>query len=122
MEQEGYLQSSAKNNSSSLSISYIKSNNHIIGFPHHSPSHYPFIPDTHRVSTLYSPTLLMFQSIYVSEANIFVSASTGTVPNDSASELSEHPPTWNRCYPGESSSQVYLLEFIYLLYLIYFTY
>ncbi|KAM3602455.1 uncharacterized protein V6R79_004492 [Siganus canaliculatus] len=61
VEQEGYLQSAAKNGSSSLAIShgYVKTNSHIIGFPHHSPSHaqlpplsplnYAYIPDTHRV-------------------------------------------------------------------------
>ncbi|XP_070843423.1 transcriptional activator Myb [Chaetodon trifascialis] len=57
VEQEGYLQSTSKNNNSSLSIShgYGKTNNHIMGFPHHSPSHmqlpvnYAYITDTHRV-------------------------------------------------------------------------
>ncbi|XP_070705648.1 transcriptional activator Myb isoform X2 [Pempheris klunzingeri] len=62
VEQEGYLQSTSKNSSSSLSIShsYVKTNNHIMGFSHHSPSHaqlpplsplnYTYITDTHRVS------------------------------------------------------------------------
>ncbi|XP_041815045.1 transcriptional activator Myb isoform X1 [Chelmon rostratus] len=57
VEQEGYLQSTSKNNNSSLSIShgYGKTNNHIIGFPHQSPSHtqlplnYAYITDTYRV-------------------------------------------------------------------------
>ncbi|XP_072218082.1 transcriptional activator Myb isoform X1 [Leuresthes tenuis] len=61
VEQEGYLQSSSKNSSSSLSIShgYIKPTNNIMSFSHHSPSHaqlpplsplsYPYISDTHRV-------------------------------------------------------------------------
>ncbi|XP_075315436.1 transcriptional activator Myb isoform X2 [Odontesthes bonariensis] len=61
VEQEGYLQVSSKNSSSSLSIShgYIKPTNNIMSFPHHSPSHaqlsplsplnYPYISDTHRV-------------------------------------------------------------------------
>lgn len=61
VEQEGYLQSAPKNNNSSLSIShgYVKTNNHIMSFPHHSPSHaqlpplsplnYAYIPDNHRV-------------------------------------------------------------------------
>lgn len=60
VEQEGYLQSTSKNNNSSLSIShgYGKTNNHIIGFPHQSPSHtqlplnYAYITDTYRVSEL----------------------------------------------------------------------
>lgn len=64
VEQEGYLQNASKNNNSSLSIShtYVKTNNHIMGFPHHSPSHpqlsplsplnYAYIHDTHRVSGL----------------------------------------------------------------------
>ncbi|KAI3364358.1 hypothetical protein L3Q82_011158, partial [Scortum barcoo] len=62
VEQEGYLQSTSKNNNSALSInhSYVKNNNHIMGFSHHSPNHahlsplsplnYPYIHDTHRVS------------------------------------------------------------------------
>ncbi|XP_041831035.1 transcriptional activator Myb isoform X1 [Melanotaenia boesemani] len=59
VEQEGYLQSTSKNSSSSLSIShgYVKPTNHIMSFPHHSPNHaqlpplspYPYIPDTQRV-------------------------------------------------------------------------
>lgn len=60
VEQEGYLQSTSKNNSSSLSIShgYVKASNHIMGFPHHSPSHAQLPPssplnyayiDKHRV-------------------------------------------------------------------------
>ncbi|XP_041660436.1 transcriptional activator Myb isoform X2 [Cheilinus undulatus] len=61
VEQEGYLQSASKNSNSSLSIShsYIKTNNHIMGFPHHSPNHaqlppssplnYTYITETHRV-------------------------------------------------------------------------
>lgn len=62
VEQEGYLQNTSKNNNSSLSIShsYVKTNNHIMGFSHHSPSHaqlphslnYSYIHDTHRVSGL----------------------------------------------------------------------
>ncbi|TMS12636.1 Transcriptional activator Myb [Larimichthys crocea] len=54
VEQEGYLQSTSKNNSSlSISHGYVKTNNHIMGYPHHSPSHaqplnYTYI-DTHRV-------------------------------------------------------------------------
>lgn len=62
VEQEGYLQSALKTGSSSLSIShgYVKSTNHIMSFPHHSPSHaqlspvsplnYTYMSDTHRVS------------------------------------------------------------------------
>ncbi|XP_028253653.1 transcriptional activator Myb isoform X2 [Parambassis ranga] len=62
VEQEGYLQNTAKASNSSLSIShgYVKTSSHIMGFPHHSPSHaqlpplsplnYTYhIPDTHRV-------------------------------------------------------------------------
>ncbi|XP_035534015.1 transcriptional activator Myb isoform X3 [Morone saxatilis] len=61
VEQEGYLQSSSKNNNSSLSIShgYVKTNSHIMGFPHHSPNNHAQLPplsplnytyiDTHRV-------------------------------------------------------------------------
>ncbi|XP_020494496.1 transcriptional activator Myb isoform X2 [Labrus bergylta] len=61
VEQEGYLQTAAKNGNSSHSIGhgYIKNNNHIMGFPHHSPSHaqmppssslnYTYITETHRV-------------------------------------------------------------------------
>ncbi|XP_029281716.1 transcriptional activator Myb [Cottoperca gobio] len=60
VEQEGYLQIASKNGNSSLSIShgYVKTNNHIMGFPHHSPSHAQmsplsplnyYISDTHRV-------------------------------------------------------------------------
>ncbi|KAM3861292.1 transcriptional activator Myb [Diretmus argenteus] len=62
VEQEGYLQSAAKNSNSSLSMShgYVKTGNHIMGFSHHSPNHaplpslsphnYPYISDTHRVT------------------------------------------------------------------------
>lgn len=61
VEQEGYLQGAAKNNSSlSASHSYVKANSSIMAFPHHSPSHaqlpplsplnYAYIADTHRVS------------------------------------------------------------------------
>ncbi|XP_068198342.1 transcriptional activator Myb isoform X2 [Antennarius striatus] len=61
VEQEGYLQGTSKSNSSSLSINhgYVKANNPIMGFPHHSPSpgqlpplsplNYSYITDTHRV-------------------------------------------------------------------------
>ncbi|XP_042359927.1 transcriptional activator Myb isoform X2 [Plectropomus leopardus] len=61
VEQEGYLQSATKNSNTSLSIShgYIKTNNHIMGFSHHSsshaqlpplsPLHYPYISDAQRV-------------------------------------------------------------------------
>ncbi|XP_042245775.1 transcriptional activator Myb isoform X3 [Thunnus maccoyii] len=58
VEQEGYLQNTSKNNNSSHSIShgYVKTTNHIMGFPHHSPNHaqlsplnYSYIHDTHRV-------------------------------------------------------------------------
>ncbi|XP_044023984.1 transcriptional activator Myb isoform X2 [Siniperca chuatsi] len=61
VEQEGYLQATSKNSNSSLSIShgYVKTNNHIMGFPHHSPGHtqlpplsplnYTYITDTHRI-------------------------------------------------------------------------
>lgn len=66
VEQEGYLQSTSKNNSSfSMGHSYVKTNSTIMGFPHHSPSHaqlaplsplnYACITDTHRVSL--SPNL-----------------------------------------------------------------
>lgn len=61
VEQEGYLQGASKNNSSlSISHGYVKTNNNIMGFSHHSPSHaqlppltqhnYAYITDTHRVS------------------------------------------------------------------------
>lgn len=61
VEQEGYLQGTSKNNSSlSVNHSYVKANNNIMAFPHHSPSHtqlpplsplnYAYIADTHRVS------------------------------------------------------------------------
>ncbi|XP_072297957.1 transcriptional activator Myb isoform X3 [Eucyclogobius newberryi] len=61
VEQEGYLQSAAKNNSSSLSINhnFIKTPGHMMAFSHHSPTHsqlppvnplgYTYIPDAHRV-------------------------------------------------------------------------
>ncbi|KAK5903659.1 hypothetical protein CgunFtcFv8_007419 [Champsocephalus gunnari] len=59
VEQEGYLQLTAKNGHSSLSIShgYVKNSNHIMGYPHHSPAHTQmsplsqlyYISDTHRV-------------------------------------------------------------------------
>ncbi|KAM7395515.1 hypothetical protein PAMA_007000 [Pampus argenteus] len=58
VEQEGYLQSASKNSNSSHSINhgYVKTSNHIMGFPHHSPNHaqlsplnYTYIQDTHRV-------------------------------------------------------------------------
>ncbi|XP_034018386.1 transcriptional activator Myb isoform X3 [Thalassophryne amazonica] len=61
VEQEGYLQTTSKSTSSPLSIShtYIKTPNHIIGFPTHSSNHtplppvsplnYTYISDTHRV-------------------------------------------------------------------------
>ncbi|KAK5853054.1 hypothetical protein PBY51_006876 [Eleginops maclovinus] len=57
VEQEGYLQLTSKNANSSLSIAhgYVKNSNHIMGFPHHSPSHTQmspqlyYISDTHRV-------------------------------------------------------------------------
>ncbi|CAL9692322.1 unnamed protein product [Knipowitschia caucasica] len=61
VEQEGYLQSAAKNNSSSLSINhnFIKTPSHMLTFSHHSPNHaqlppvpslnYTYIPDAHRV-------------------------------------------------------------------------
>lgn len=61
VEQEGYLQNTSKNSNTSHSIShgYVKNANHIMGFPHHSPSHaqlsphnYTYIHDTHRVSRL----------------------------------------------------------------------
>ena len=62
VEQEGYLQLTAKNGNSSLSIShgYVKNSNHIMGYPHHSPAHTQmsplsqlyYISDTHRVSEL----------------------------------------------------------------------
>lgn len=61
VEQEGYLQGTSKNNSSlSVNHGFIKTNNNIMAFPHHSPSHaqlpplsplnYAYIADTHRVS------------------------------------------------------------------------
>ncbi|KAM9704137.1 transcriptional activator Myb isoform 1-T1 [Menidia menidia] len=58
VEQEGYLQTSSKNGSSSLSVGhgYVKPTNNILSFSHHSPSHaqlsplnYPYMSDTHRV-------------------------------------------------------------------------
>ncbi|XP_071775109.1 transcriptional activator Myb isoform X1 [Centroberyx gerrardi] len=60
VEQEGYLQNAAKNNSSlSIGHGYIKATNHIMSFSHHPPNHasltplsplnYPYISDTHRV-------------------------------------------------------------------------
>ncbi|TDH00357.1 hypothetical protein EPR50_G00187380 [Perca flavescens] len=59
VEQEGYLQIAAKNSSLSISHGYVKNNSHIMGFPHHSPSHaqlpslsqvnYAYISDTHRL-------------------------------------------------------------------------
>lgn len=63
VEQEGYLQSASKNNSSlSINHGYAKANNNnIMAFPHHSPSHaqlpplsplnYAYIADSHRVSS-----------------------------------------------------------------------
>lgn len=43
VEQEGYLQSSAKSAGSSLSVAhgYVKAANHVMGFPHHSPNQLP---------------------------------------------------------------------------------
>ncbi|XP_047243213.1 transcriptional activator Myb isoform X1 [Girardinichthys multiradiatus] len=58
VEQEGYLQSTSKTSSSSLSMNhgYIKTTNHVMSFPHHSPSHaqlppvtYNYISETHRL-------------------------------------------------------------------------
>ncbi|XP_055005539.1 transcriptional activator Myb isoform X1 [Boleophthalmus pectinirostris] len=61
VEQEGYLQNSAKNNSSPLSLNhnFIKAPSHMMPFSHHSPNHsqlphvpplnYAYIPDAHRV-------------------------------------------------------------------------
>ncbi|KAK7906843.1 hypothetical protein WMY93_015455 [Mugilogobius chulae] len=61
VEQEGYLQSSAKNNNSPLTINhnFIKTPSHMMAFSHHSPTHaqlppvpplnYTYIPDAHRV-------------------------------------------------------------------------
>ncbi|XP_039981553.1 transcriptional activator Myb [Xiphias gladius] len=61
VEQEGYLQNTSKNSNSSLSIShgYVKTTNHIMGFPNHSPNqaqlpplsplNYTYISNTHRV-------------------------------------------------------------------------
>ncbi|XP_034435206.1 transcriptional activator Myb isoform X1 [Hippoglossus hippoglossus] len=61
VEQEGYLQSAAKNGGSALSLGhgYIKAANHIMGFPNHSPNqgqlpplsphNYAYISNTHRV-------------------------------------------------------------------------
>ena len=63
VEQEGYLQSAAKNSSAALSLGYIKATNHIMGFPNHSPGqaqlpphsphNYAYISNTHRVSGLF---------------------------------------------------------------------
>lgn len=60
VEQEGYLQNSAKAGNSSLSIShsYVKTNSHIMSFPSHSLSQAQLPPlspnyaymNTHRVS------------------------------------------------------------------------
>lgn len=61
VEQEGYLQGTAKNNSSlSIGHGYVKTNSSIMGFSHHSPSHaqlpplsqfnYAYIADKNRVS------------------------------------------------------------------------
>ncbi|XP_032399363.1 transcriptional activator Myb isoform X5 [Etheostoma spectabile] len=54
VEQEGYLQIAAKNSSLSISHGYVKTNAHIMGFPHHSHNHsqlppYTYISDTHRI-------------------------------------------------------------------------
>ncbi|KAK5603857.1 hypothetical protein CRENBAI_026624 [Crenichthys baileyi] len=58
VEQEGYLQNTSKTSSSSLSMNhgYIKTTNHVMSFPHHSPSHaqlppltYNYISETHRL-------------------------------------------------------------------------
>ncbi|XP_034756435.1 transcriptional activator Myb isoform X3 [Etheostoma cragini] len=54
VEQEGYLQIAAKNSSLSISHGYVKTNTHIMGFPHHSHNHsqlppYTYISDTHRI-------------------------------------------------------------------------
>ncbi|XP_056260582.1 transcriptional activator Myb isoform X2 [Seriola aureovittata] len=60
VEQEGYLQNTSKNSNSSLSIGhgYVKTTNHIMGFPNHSPNQaqlphlspsYTYISNTHRV-------------------------------------------------------------------------
>lgn len=58
VEQEGYLQNTSKNSSSSLSMNhgYIKTTNHVMSFPHHSSSHahlppatYNYISETHRL-------------------------------------------------------------------------
>uniref|UniRef100_A0A3B4AZZ7 Transcriptional activator Myb n=1 Tax=Periophthalmus magnuspinnatus TaxID=409849 RepID=A0A3B4AZZ7_9GOBI len=61
VEQEGYLQNSAKHNSSPLSLNhnFIKAPSHMMTFSHHSPNHsqlshvpplnYAYIPDAHRV-------------------------------------------------------------------------
>ncbi|XP_021175282.2 transcriptional activator Myb isoform X2 [Fundulus heteroclitus] len=58
VEQEGYLQNTSKNGGS-MSHGYIKTPNHIMSFPHHSPSHaqlppvtYNYISETHRLPFL----------------------------------------------------------------------
>ena len=62
VEQEGYLQTAAKNGVGSLSLGsgYAKATNHLMSFTHHSSNHstlqhmsspsYPYISDAHRVS------------------------------------------------------------------------
>uniref|UniRef100_A0A3Q2QEB6 Transcriptional activator Myb n=1 Tax=Fundulus heteroclitus TaxID=8078 RepID=A0A3Q2QEB6_FUNHE len=64
VEQEGYLQNTSKNGGS-MSHGYIKTPNHIMSFPHHSPSHaqlppvtYNYISETHRVSRRHLPFLM----------------------------------------------------------------
>ena len=62
VEQEGYLQTAAKNGTGSLSLAsgYAKATNHLMSFTHHSSNHgplqhmsspaYQYINDSHRVS------------------------------------------------------------------------
>jgi len=64
VEQEGYLQTAAKNAAGSLSVTsgYVKATNHLMSFAHHHASGhgplqhlqasagYPYISDAHRVS------------------------------------------------------------------------
>lgn len=63
VEQEGYLQGTSKNSSLPINHAYIKANNNIMAFPHHSPNHTQLPPLSplnytypHRVSSDLNPS------------------------------------------------------------------
>lgn len=123
VEQEGYLQSTSKNNSSlSINHGYVKTNNNIMGLSHHSPSHaqlpplsqlnYAYITDTHRVSS--NPNLgrcwknmtlrARLRVIPLFNVDMCPIGFSGTIPHGPAFEHPKRSPAWNRCYTGKGST------------------